>query len=115
MRFSELMSYARNLKRAGLASASFQFSLHRKLAEPVLCLIMVLLAATLCMHMGGRWIGASWGIAAAIGLGLGAYVMGTTTQLLATAGYLPAGFAAWLPDLIAAGSTGFLMLYREGY
>jgi len=115
MRFFELMHYARNLEQAGLASANFRFSLHRKLAVPALCLVMVLLATTLCMHMGSRWGAASWGIAASIGLGLGAYVMDSAAQITATAVYLPPGFAAWLPDIIATGLTGFLLLHQEGY
>jgi len=115
MRFLELMHYAKSLEQAGLASANFRFSLHRKLAVPALCLVMVLLAATLCMHMGSRWGTASWGIAASIGLGLGAYVMGSAAQITAAAAYLPPGFAAWLPDIIATGLTGFLLLHQEGY
>ncbi len=115
MRFMELMRYAKSLERAGLSSAKFRFSLNRKLAAPVLCLIMVLLAATLCMHIGSRRGMASWGVAASVGLGLGAYVVGSATQITAVAGYLPPGFAAWLPDIVASGFTGFLLLYREGY
>jgi len=115
MHFMELLHYANNLEQAGLSSAGFRFSLHRKLAVPALCLVMVLLAVTLCMHIGNRRGTASWGIAAAIGLGLGAYVMGSATQITATAAYLPPGFAAWLPDMVATGLTGFLLLHREGY
>jgi len=115
MRFMELLHYAKSLEQAGLSSAGFRFSLQRKLAVPALCLIMVLLAATLCMHISNRQGSASWSIAASIGFGLGAYVMGSATRITATAGYLPPGFAAWLPDMVAAGLTGFLLLHREGY
>ncbi len=115
MRFLELMHYARSLEQAGLASAKFRFSMQRKLAVPALCLVMVLLAVTLCMHTDNRGGKASWGIAAAIGLGLGSYVVGSAAQISAVATYLPPGFAAWLPDIIAAGFTGFLLLYQEGY
>jgi len=115
MRFFELMQYSHNLERAGLAAAGFRFTLHRKLAVPLSCLIMVLLAVALCMNMGGRLGSASWGVVAAIGLGLGSYVMGTATQLLTLADYLPAGFSAWLPDILTLGFAGFLLLHREGY
>jgi len=115
MHFFELMDYAKNLQRAGLADAGFRFTLHRKLAVPVSCLIMVLLSVALCMHMGGRLGTASWGIIAAIGLGLGSYVMGTATQLLTMSDYLPAAFSAWLPNLMTLGFAGFLLLHREGY
>jgi len=115
MRFFELMKYAHNLERAGLAASGFHFSLHRKLAVPLSCLIMVLLSVALCMQLGGRLGTASWGVIAAIGLGLGSYVMGTATQLLTVADYLPAAFAAWLPNVIGLGFSGFLLLHREGY
>ncbi len=115
MRFLELLHYARSLDQAGLASAKFRFSMQRKLAVPALCLVMVLLAAALCMHMGSRGGKTSWGIAAAVGLGLGSYVAGSAAQITAAAAYLPPGFAAWLPDIIATGFTGFLLLHQEGY
>ena len=115
MRFLELLHYAGNLERAGLASANFRFSLHQKLAVPALCLVMVLLAAALCMHTNSRRSTASWGIAASVALGLGSYVMASAAQITATATYLPPGFAAWLPDIIATGLTGFLILHQEGY
>jgi len=115
MHFFELMKYAHDLERAGLAAAGFRFTLHRKLAVPLSCLIMVLLSVALCMHMGGRLGTASWGIIAAIGLGLGSYVMGTATQLLTMADYLPPGFSAWLPNMLTLGFAGFLLLHREGY
>lgn len=115
MGFLELMHYARNLERAGLASTGFRFTLQQKLAVPVSCLIMVLLAVALCMHMGGRLGTASWGIIAALTLGLGSYVMGTATQLLTMGHYLPADFSAWLPNLLTLGFAGFLLLHREGY
>jgi len=115
MRLLELKAYSHNLEQAGLASASFRFSMHRKLAVPVSCLIMIILATALCMHIGGRFGSASWGIAAAIGLGLGAYVLGTATQLLTLADYLPPVFSAWLPNLLILGFSGFLLLHREGY
>jgi len=115
MRFFELMQYAQNLERAGLGSAGFEFTLHRKISVPLSCMIMALLAVALCMNMGGRLGSASWGVVAAIGLGLGSYVMGTATQLLTVADYLPAGFSAWLPDMMTLGFAGFLLLHREGY
>ncbi len=115
MRFHELRLYARELERAGLDASKYRFSVQKKLANPVLCLIMVLLAVALCAYPGSRRSSGSFGIAAGMVLGLGAYVAGSATQLLATGGYLPPAFAAWLPDLIALGCGGFLLLHREGY
>ncbi|MDQ6987422.1 MAG: LptF/LptG family permease [Mariprofundaceae bacterium] len=115
MRLLQLNAYAYDLERAGLAAAAFRFSLHRKLAVPFSCLIMVVLAVALCMQMGGRLGNASWGIIAAISLGLASYVMGTATQLLTLADYLPPIFSAWLPNMLTLGFAGFLLLHREKY
>ncbi len=115
MRLLELKAYSHNLEQAGLASAGFRFSMQRKLAVPVSCLIMIILATALCMHVGGRLGSASWGIVGAIALGLGAYVLGTATQLMALSNYLPAAFSAWLPNILILGFSGFLLLHREGY
>jgi len=115
MRLMELKAYAQDLEQAGLASAGFRFSLHRKLAVPLSCLIMVLLAVALCMQIGGRIGSASWGIVAAITLGLGSYVFGTATQLMTLGDYLPPVFSAWLPDMMMLGFAGFVLLHREGY
>ncbi|HKJ83738.1 MAG TPA: LptF/LptG family permease [Mariprofundaceae bacterium] len=115
MRFMELKDYARELKQAGLASSAFEFALQKKLAEPLSCLIMAILAAALCMHMGSRVSASSMGIVGAIVLGLGFYVTGHASSLLSTSGRLPPDFAAWLPNLIFGGIACFLLLQREGY
>ncbi len=115
MSFLELKKYAHDLDYAGLAAGSFNFALHRKLAAPFACLVMVLLATALCIHLGSRTAAASWGTVAAIGLGLAFYVIGNTSGLLSAGDRLPAAFAAWLPNLIFAGLAGFLLLHREGH
>jgi len=115
MNFLELKRYAHDLNHAGLAAVSFDFSLHRKLAAPITCLVMVLLATALCAHLGNRTSAASWGMVAAIALGLIYYVLGSTGSMLSTGERLPAAFAAWLPNMVFAGLGGFLLLHREGY
>jgi LPS export ABC transporter permease LptG len=115
MRFLELKHYAHDLKQAGLASTSFEFALQKKLAEPLSCLIMTILAAALCMNLGSRVSSSSLGIVGSIVLGLGFYVTGHASSLLSTGGRLPPDFAAWLPNLIFGGLASFLLLHREGY
>lgn len=115
MRFDELWRYVESLKQAGLSSASYQFSLHRKLAAPLACAIMVLLALALCAQLSHRLGRQSMGLLAAIGLGLAFYIMGNATGLLSRGERLPAAFAAWLPNMVFAGLAGFLLLRREGH
>jgi LPS export ABC transporter permease LptG len=110
----ELGEYARNLQRAGMDASGYIFTLHRKLAGPLACFIMVVLALALCMHMSSRVSAASWGMAAAICLGLAFYIFGDTSNLLASGDRLPAAFAAWLPNLSFGGFAVFLLLRKEG-
>jgi len=114
MSFMQLYQYADNLQKAGLDTTSFVFTLHRKLAGPAACLVMVLLALALTMNMGSRIAASSWGLITAITLGLLFYVFGNASGLLASSGQLPAAYAAWLPMLFFGGLTGFLLLHKEG-
>lgn len=114
MRFSELYRYTDNLERAGLATSSFTFTLNRKLAAPLACIIMMVFAIALCANMGSRLAATSWGLIGAIALGLMFYVFGNASYMLASGEELPAAYAAWLPNLLFGGLAVFLLLHREG-
>ncbi len=114
MRFSELYHYAKNLERAGLSASAFVLTFNQKLAAPVACIIMVLLAVALSMNMGSRISATSWGLISAITLGLLFYIFGNATSLIAGGERLPAAYSAWLPSLLFGGLAGFLILHREG-
>jgi len=114
MQLIELASYAQNLERAGLTASSFVLTLHQKIASPLACLVMVLLAVALSMNMGSRISATSKGLIAAIALGLTFYVLGNASSLLASGDKLPAAYAAWLPNLVFGGLAGFLLLQKEG-
>jgi len=114
MTLVELYRYGRNLEQAGLNNTGFIFELHHKIAAPISCIIMVLLAVTLCMNMGSRIAATSWGLITAITLGLLFYVISNASGLLANGEQLPAAYAAWLPLLFFGGITGFLLLHRDG-
>lgn len=113
MRFHELYGYAENLQKAGLNADGFTFSLHRKLAAPLACLIMIVLAVALSANMGSRMASASLGMVGAICLGLLFYVLANASGMLSVGNHFPAAYAAWLPDLVFAGLAGFLLMHRE--
>jgi len=115
MQFVELYRYIGNLKEAGLSSGAYTYALHRKLSAPLACLLMVVLAAALCLHTGSRNTRASWGLVAAISLGLLFYVIGNAGHLLAGNERIPAAYAAWLPSLVFGGVGLYLLLKREGH
>lgn len=113
MRFMELAGYAGDLEQAGLESNDFRITLHRKLAAPIACLIMILLAVALSMNMGSRISATSRGLIGAITLGLLFYVLGNASGLLAGGDKLPPAYAAWLPNLVFGGLAGYLLLHKE--
>ncbi|MDX8396939.1 MAG: LptF/LptG family permease [Mariprofundaceae bacterium] len=114
MTFIQLYHYVDSLKQAGLNTTSFIFELHKKLTLPVACLIMVLLAATLCINMGSRISATSWGLVGAITLGLLFYILNNASGLLVNSERLPAAYAAWLPILFFGGISGYILLHKEG-
>jgi len=114
MRLNELYHYAKNLEQAGLSASGFVLTLNQKLAAPISCMIMVLLAVALSINMGSRISATSRGLISAISLGLLYYIFGNASSLLAGGERLSAAYAAWLPNLIFGGLAGFLILHREG-
>lgn len=115
MHIVELYRYIKNLEHAGLKAGTYTYALHRKFSAPMACLLMVILAAALCLHTGSRSGRASWGLILAISMGLFFYVLGNAGYLLASGDRLPAAYAAWLPSLTFGGMAVFLLLKREGH
>jgi len=113
MNFFELLKYSNLLQQAGMSNGSYVFALHRKLTAPLACLVMALLAMALCMNMGSRLAARSFGLAAAIALGLMFYVFSNASGMLAGGERLPPAYAAWLPILFFGGIAGFLLMHRE--
>lgn len=109
----QLWQYARSLSKAGLSSTNYEFALNRKLAAPLASFIMVLLAISLCTGFGNRLTSQAAGLFVAVALGLTFYILGNASGLLSAGERLPAAFAAWLPNLVFGGLTGYLLLHRE--
>jgi len=115
MPWLDLLQFSRDLAAAGLASAEYVFQLHRKIASPFACLVMVILAYSLCANMGSRISANSQGIALAVVIGFVFYVFSSTVFMLAASIQLPIAFAAWWPNVMFAGFAGYLLLAKEGY
>ncbi len=115
MGVSQLYHYIQSLEHAGLSNSAYNYALHKKFSGPLSCLLMVILAAALCLHSGSRNTNASWGLILTIALGLCYYILGNASYLLANSEHLPASFAAWLPSLVFGGFALFLLLKKEGH
>jgi len=115
MQWLELYDFAQSLTEAVLESSGYFYQLNRKLAMPMACLVMVLLAYTLCENMGSRIAAKSKGLIVAIVLGLSFHIVGMLMGMLVDGGRLPAMYAAWLPDVLFLGLSGYWLLQKEGY
>ena len=79
----------------------------RKLAYPLIAVVMAILAIPFALSMGPRRLA---GIAVAIGVALAYFVVYGIFEALGNVNYLPAALAAWSPDILFGIVGGYLLL-----
>ena len=109
MNYGELSRYISDLKQSGFETKRLSVQLNRKIAYPLITLVMAILAVPFALSMGKR--GGLAGIATAIGLAITYYVVALIFESLGNVNTLPAILAAWTPDLLF-GITGTYLLLR---
>ncbi len=109
MSYNELSRYIDDLKQSGFDTKRLSVQLNRKLAYPLITLVMAMLAIPFSLSMGKR--GSLAGIATAIGLAIAYWVIDGLFQAMGNVNTLPAVMAAWTPDLLF-GIAGTYMLLR---
>ncbi|WP_260704602.1 LPS export ABC transporter permease LptG [Edaphobacter flagellatus] len=110
MSYSELSHYIADLKQSGFDTKRLGVQLNRKLAYPLITLVMAILAIPFALSMGKR--GSLAGIATAIGLAIAYWVVDGLFQAMGNVNTLPAVLAAWTPDLLF-GIAGTYLLLRS--
>ncbi len=115
MQWLELYEFEQALAEAGLESNGYLFQLQRKISTPISCLIMVILAYSLCAGMGERLGARSKGLMLAITFGLLYHVVGSAIEVYVTGGQIPVIYAVWFPNMLFFGLAGYLLLKKEGY
>lgn len=108
MSYSELASYIRDLQQSGFDTTPLRVQLNRKLAYPLLTLVMAILAVPFSLVAGKR--GNLAGIGAAVALAILWYVLSGISENLGNVNSLPAVLAAWSPDLLFAMAGSYLLL-----
>lgn len=108
MSFHELSSYIHDLRQSGFDTMRLRVQLNRKLAYPLITLVMAVLAVPFALSMGRR--GSLAGIAVAIGVAIAYFVVDGTFEAMGNVNILPALLAAWSPDLVFALAGGYLLL-----
>jgi LPS export ABC transporter permease LptG/LPS export ABC transporter permease LptF len=108
MSFEELSAYIRDLRQSGFDTMRLRVQLNRKLAYPIITLVMAVLAVPFALSMGKR--GSLAGIGVAIGVAIAYFVVSGTFEAMGNVNMLPAFLAAWSPDVLFALAGGYLLL-----
>ena len=108
MTVQQLQRYVKQLKLSGLSVGTYEVDLQRKIAFPLMTLIMTLIALPFGVTTGKR--GALYGIGLAIALAFAYQVAFTAFGFLGSAELLPAALAAWAPNLLFLAGALYLLL-----
>ena len=108
MSYEELRSYIHDLEQSGFDVVRLRVQLHKKIAYPLITLVMAVLAIPFAMSAGKR--GAVAGIATAVGIGVVYWTVSGIFEAMGNLGQLNPAIAAWSPDVVFAFLGGYLIL-----
>jgi lipopolysaccharide export system permease protein len=108
MSYEELRRYIDDLQQSGFDTVRLKVQLQKKIAFPLITLVMAVLAIPFAAS--GRRGGALAGVAIAIGIAIVYWVTAGLFEAMGSANQLPAMLAAWAPDFIFAFAGGYLLL-----
>jgi LPS export ABC transporter permease LptF/LPS export ABC transporter permease LptG len=108
MNYGQLKRYVEGLKASGYNVLNHEVELHRKLAYPLVTVIMTIIAVPFAVTTGKR--GAMYGIGVGIVLALVYWTMISVFAALGAAGIVPPALAAWAPNLIFGAAAAYLLL-----
>jgi len=108
MNYQELRRYIRDLQQSGFDVVRLRVELHKKFAYPAVTLVMAVLAVPFALSSGQR--GAVTGVATAVGIAVVYTVVSRLFESMGNLSQLPAGLAAWSPDLVFGLVGGYMIL-----
>lgn len=108
MSYDELSRYIRDLQQSGFDTTRLRVQLNRKLAYPLITLVMAIVAVPFALSAGKR--GSLAGLGAAVGVAIAYWVIAGIFENLGDVNSLPAVLAAWSPDLLFAMAGSYLLL-----
>lgn len=113
MSIRELRTHLQMLGRGGVDARQVAVDYYFKFALPLACVVFALIGAPLSLlsARSGRFLG----VAVAIVLVFGYYVIMSTARALGKTGVLDPALAAWLPNLVFGVLGTLLILYLEGW
>ncbi|HZP00503.1 MAG TPA: LptF/LptG family permease [Terriglobia bacterium] len=105
----ELRRYINELRQSGFDVVHLSVQLYRKLAYPLMVVVVVFIAVPFSFSTGRR--GALSGIAASIGIAIVYFGVSSLFEAMGNLNQLPPAVAAWSPDLLF-GFSGIYLLLR---
>jgi lipopolysaccharide export LptBFGC system permease protein LptF len=111
MGFPELRAYIASLEARGFDVAKYRVQLHRKLAFPMVGLVMTLLAVPFSFIVARR--GALYGIGIAIIVAIVYWAVLSSFEALGNNALLHPALAAWAPNLLFGAAGLYLILTLE--
>ena len=108
MSYDELTRYIHDLQQSGFDTTRLRVQLNRKLAYPLITLVMAIVAVPFALSTGKR--GNIAGLGTAIGVAIAYYIIANIFENLGDVNSLPALLAAWSPDLLFAMLGSYLLL-----
>lgn len=108
MTFLELDRYIHDLSQSGFDTVPLRVQLNKKIAYPLVALVMAILAVPFALSMGRR--GSLTGVAIAIGVAIAYWMTAGLFEAMGNVNTLPAALAAWSPDLLFGLIGGYFLL-----
>lgn len=108
MNYEELSRYISDLQQSGFDVVRLRVQLQKKIAYPLVTLVMAVLAVPFALSGSRR--GALTGVATALIIALVAYLTSGLFEALGNFSQLPPAIAAWLPDVIFGLAGGYMIL-----
>ena len=108
MNYAQLRAYIDELKTSGYNVSGHEVELHRKLAFPLVTLVMTLIAVPFAVTTGKR--GAMYGIGVGIVLALVYWTAISVFAAFGASGLMAPTLAAWAPNLLFGATAIYLLL-----
>ncbi|MEZ5331312.1 MAG: LPS export ABC transporter permease LptF [Thermoanaerobaculia bacterium] len=108
MNYGELEQYIDEVESSGQRVPELRVELYKKVAFPVVCFVMALVALPFSFQLGRR--GALYGVGIGVVLGMAFFALFAFFSTLGEAGALPAWIAVWTPNVTFALCSLYLFL-----
>ena len=108
MNYEELRRYIYDLQQGGFDVVRLRVQLQKKLAFPLITLVMAIIAVPFALSGGRR--GALSGVVVALVIGVSYFLTSSLFEAMGNVSQLPPLIAAWSPDLIFGLAGGYMIM-----